>query len=526
MITLYMLDSERSWLEKVKNEAPWESCGCSLIGAASTVERCVTEIGELRPDVIITELEMPRLAGRELLQALRDASADSFIIVDSVRADFETAQAAIEFGVSSYLVKPLAIPALVRVVAHAARRIAGERRRQEMLESRTRIFRESADFFRAKVINALLAGRIRPEEMDHFAEHMRVFGANLMAGSYMAVEVESRNLSRQEGTAEKLARALSERFGEGAELAALTSDCVCGVLLGDGEEDLMRRAYIFAEQAVAHMSDAGAPGYVGLGDPVDRLEELRASAVQAQERLTAASRELRIVGPLERGHELEAPYLEPVVSLYETLCYTAPDGLKAAYGKYIESLQQLRLPESALCDYLRVEALLGAARIVQVHEPDITKVLPIQEYVREMRGGETLNQCAEDAFRLLEKAVVYRARLDDSIGNKGIAKARFFLDSHFSDPDLMLKDAAREAGMSSSRFSTVFAQEVHCTFTEYVTRLRIKKAKEMLAHTNLRISQIAAAVGYSDPHYFSWIFRKSEGCTPSECRDAAQDPED
>ena len=66
----------------------------------------------------------------------------------------------------------------------------------------------------------------------------------------------------------------------------------------------------------------------------------------------------------------------------------------------------------------------------------------------------------------------------------------------------------------------------HCTFTEYVTRLRIKKAKEMLAHTNLRISQIAAAVGYSDPHYFSWIFRKSEGCTPSECRDAAQDPED
>ena len=82
----------------------------------------------------------------------------------------------------------------------------------------------------------------------------------------------------------------------------------------------------------------------------------------------------------------------------------------------------------------------------------------------------------------------------------------------------MLQDAAREVHLSQSHFSTVFAQETGLTFTQYLTALRIGKAKELLEATEMRSSQIAIEVGYNDAHYFSYLFKKNTGLTPSEYR--------
>ena len=82
----------------------------------------------------------------------------------------------------------------------------------------------------------------------------------------------------------------------------------------------------------------------------------------------------------------------------------------------------------------------------------------------------------------------------------------------------MLQDVAGEVGMSQSHFSTVFSQETGLTFTQYLTALRIGKAKELLSATAMRSSEIAFAVGYNDAHYFSYMFKKQTGMTPSEYR--------
>lgn len=102
--------------------------------------------------------------------------------------------------------------------------------------------------------------------------------------------------------------------------------------------------------------------------------------------------------------------------------------------------------------------------------------------------------------------------------NTSIDEARAYLAAHFSNPNLMLQDVARAVHMSGSRFSTVFAQETGQTFTEYLTGLRIARAKELLRSTDMRSSQIAFEVGYNDSHYFSYLFKKNTGETPSEYR--------
>ena len=98
------------------------------------------------------------------------------------------------------------------------------------------------------------------------------------------------------------------------------------------------------------------------------------------------------------------------------------------------------------------------------------------------------------------------------------ARARLYMSQHFTDSNLMLQDVARAAGMSESRFSTVFAQENGRTFTEYLTALRLDRAMLLLRTTDRRSSQIALDVGYNDAHYFSYLFKKHTGLTPGEYR--------
>ena len=102
------------------------------------------------------------------------------------------------------------------------------------------------------------------------------------------------------------------------------------------------------------------------------------------------------------------------------------------------------------------------------------------------------------------------------------AKARLYLADHFMENSLMLQDVASAVGMSNSRFSTVFAQECGQTFTEYLTWLRLEKAKDLLKGTDQHTYRIAQQVGYNDAHYFSYMFKKQTGMTPGEYRQQNQ----
>ena len=114
--------------------------------------------------------------------------------------------------------------------------------------------------------------------------------------------------------------------------------------------------------------------------------------------------------------------------------------------------------------------------------------------------------------------------MGDSAGDSPsvISDAKVYMSQHFCDPNLMLQDVAKAVNMSNSRFSTVFSQQSGQTFTEYLIFLRLSKAKELLRTTDMKSSQIAHETGYNDPHYFSYIFKKNTGMTPSEYRQQNQ----
>lgn len=83
---------------------------------------------------------------------------------------------------------------------------------------------------------------------------------------------------------------------------------------------------------------------------------------------------------------------------------------------------------------------------------------------------------------------------------------------------LSLNEIAAIMDVTPNYFSAMFSQEMQMTFVEYVTDKRMEKAKQLLLETEMRASEIALAVGYKNPHYFSFVFKKTQGCTPREYR--------
>ena len=133
-------------------------------------------------------------------------------------------------------------------------------------------------------------------------------------------------------------------------------------------------------------------------------------------------------------------------------------------------------------------------------------------------SGKNMESAIAYAKKMISQAIEIR---DQNSGNKNrsiLKTAVEFIDSHYMDEEISLNTVANVANVSSNHFSALFSQNMGQTFIEYLTSLRMNKAKELLRCTGMRSSEIAGEIGYKDAHYFSYLFKKTQGMTPSEYR--------
>lgn len=234
----------------------------------------------------------------------------------------------------------------------------------------------------------------------------------------------------------------------------------------------------------------------------------------------AALREalIQFASELDAPEECEfAPLLgQELMPLEELLRYAAPGD---ARNILLHRAEALGAPNSRLLsDYLCADALLTAARIVRDCRGDLREVAP--EVLGMAQDGDMLGHCAD----ILRKALEFRdARIPARHGIV-IRRALAYMDENFANPGLTLKAVAAHVALSNNHFCTVFSREMGVTFSEYLTDLRIRRAKELLRSSRLHTGEIADAVGYNDPHYFSKLFKQLTGLTPRDFR-RAQDAE-
>ena len=131
---------------------------------------------------------------------------------------------------------------------------------------------------------------------------------------------------------------------------------------------------------------------------------------------------------------------------------------------------------------------------------------------------ETLDSSRDYIRMLLNKMIEYRNQVSDKKYLEIIEKAKKFIQDEYRNEDMSLQLVASNVNVSSNHFSAIFRKETGETFIDYLTRVRMENAKELLACTSMKTSEIGFEVGYRDPHYFSYIFKKTTGMSPKEYR--------
>jgi two-component system response regulator YesN len=150
---------------------------------------------------------------------------------------------------------------------------------------------------------------------------------------------------------------------------------------------------------------------------------------------------------------------------------------------------------------------------------EIDKVMPELNSIETiLSNAQSVEELREQAFKIISIGLSYRDSQPNHQHAHAVRQAREYMEQHYAEPNLSLNDVAARANLSASHFSVVFSQETRQTFKEYLTEIRITKAKELLRMTTLRSADIAYQVGYNDPHYFSSVFKKHTGLSPIEFR--------
>ena len=524
MYKVFLVDDEIVVREGIRSNFPWDKTEFVLAGEAPDGEIALSMLQDVKPDILITDIKMPFMDGLALCRQVSRTMPWVYIIILSGHDDFAYAREAISLGVKEYLLKPVSGQELLTVLDRIALRIQDDKRQQASLRAYREQIASSSRFMKEKLLLDLYAGA----NSERILKSARGLQMNLLANNYLVMYMLP---SPDAASPEDLANAHSvlQRLADGSGGTAHLCEAYGGftlLVLGDNAGDLEERAYGLAQAACFDVKrNTGIHLLVGVGMGVTLLSDIPKSVSDARAvmdwlKISPGGGYRQIMSMQDVPHEADMKLLDlDVAPISEQLRHASVEDVDAILDHYTKSLGEASAQSIMMANYFFVDIMLETSRIIRDNHGTPQEVIPAafraQKHNALLQPDEVLSQCRY----MLERAIVFRDSQGSARYGSVIRKAKAFIAEHYADSNLTLHDVAAHVALSNNHFCTVFSQESGgVTFTEYLTSTRISRAKDLLITTAMRTSEIAYAVGYNDPHYFSYLFKKNTGLSPRDFR--------
>jgi two-component system response regulator YesN len=509
---VFFVEDEIVTREGIRDKVDWRGHGFEFCGEAPDGEIALPLLQTLRPDVLITDIKMPFMDGLELSRLVHERMPATKIVILSGHDEFEYAQKAIKLGVTEYLLKPVTVQDLHRALQQVAVELDHERQAQEdLLRLRSQV-EETRASLRQRLLLDLVVGAMSSAQAIEQAEEL---GLDLVAPAYLVVviRIEPNDPSAQFDY-QRYARtcnALSLLVEHDLAVFLVKKDLeeIVLVVKGESSEALVEKHAWLRSLIEQQASRTECQLVMGSGTPKRRITDICASFVEALASLQSAAH--------HNGNGVaKAELLKINKSAVESYlkCGVRED-LDEFFDTFIWPLGETVLESAIVRHYILMDVVLTAAKFVSELGGNSDQVIPDLDLIEDIRTSEQIRQQVQ---AILLAALAYRDSQVASQYAAMIQQASAYIDSHYADANLSLAEVAGQAHLSPSYFCTIFSQETGRTFKEYLTEIRMQRARELLRSTALKSFEIADQVGYSDPHYFSYVFRKHTGQSPTEFR--------
>ena len=189
-------------------------------------------------------------------------------------------------------------------------------------------------------------------------------------------------------------------------------------------------------------------------------------------------------------------------------------------NEYFDSIGKEAVESILLRQYVLMESLLSSAALLESMGVDKEKTSEILGDMSDsIKNVDSYDKAKDFVTTLLKRVVEYRNAVSDKKYTEIIEKAKKYIRENYQNEDMSLQSVALKVNVSSNHFR----KETGETFIDFLTGVRMDKAKELLTCTSIKTSEIGFEVGYRDPHYFSYIFKKTQGVSPKEYRRIAKE---
>ena len=547
MLKIFLAEDEVVVRETIKRMIPWEELGFELVGEAADGEMALPLLIRQQPDLLITDIKMPFMDGLTLARLAKKEIPGLKVVILSGYDDFNYAKQAIGIGVEDYLLKPITKNALIERLSEIRSRYEHEKTQKEYYEKFQREMQayeknSSRDFF-----EALVGGSMDMMEVYKRAEKL---GLDIVAEAYnvliftMNCDEDFFGQRDEYSSWEAESLELLENFFAGHSSAMLFRSNIFsyGVLLKGQRETIEEntRACVDEIRKILSRQDGRREWFLAVGQSVERLSQIQKSYHTASRAFSQRYLYDENILYYDEMETMEHPGGQAETEDNAYLQKVDVNALNPAILQKFLSNGLQEETENFVKDYFYaigqepMESLVFRNYVIlNVRFSVISFIKGLGCDTNEMESADTEEVLAESG-KNMESAIAYAKKMisqaieirDQNSGNKNrsiLKTAVDFIDSHYMEEDISLNTVANVANVSSNHFSALFSQNMGQTFIEYLTTLRMNKAKELLRCTGMRSSEIAGEIGYKDAHYFSYLFKKTQGMTPSDYRKAREE---
>lgn len=530
--SVMLVDDEEEVRQAIIKKLDWESLGFEVVGAADNGEDALELVERLRPDVVMTDIKMPFMDGLTLSRKLKQISKDIKIIVFSGFDDFEYAKEAIKLEVEEYILKPINAIELKAVFLRIKEKLDQEINRKRDLEQLRKYYLESLPVMKEQLIIGLLEGRLSKRKA---AELIKSYEINLDFPYYMTgivrTDLSGGRVKKDEepGTpAGLLTLSLKQIVDENLNSCCEYISCIyleAVVVIALLTDQNQSKEFIHSMDQICKSSNrilemnTGA----GIGNLCSSLMELSLSYQGAKNAM-----DYRIL-------------FEPNQAIYIQDVEAQVNDKNIWESRYTESiLREIKLGEvedlvkaiQDLIQYIKksnisfqlyqislMEMVTEIYKLGRVYQLDMDQIFGsdfnINTVIDQFESLEALRQWLMEIC-LKVRSNIRRERIDSA--KLLIEKAVTYISEHFCDSDVSVDTLCGVLNVSATYFSTLFKRETGMTFINYLTKVRLDKALQLLNTTEEKTYNISEMVGYTEPNYFSYVFKKQYGVSPSNYR--------
>ena len=527
MYRILIADDEGIMLESLREIITKEFGDAAEVTTVRSGRAAIEQAESFHPDIVFMDIHMPGINGIAAIREIRQFNSSCLFYVISAYNKFDYAQDAISLGVEKYLMKPVSRKTVVDTISEAMAKVNAIReKRSDQLKIQEKLETVIPVVESGFVSNMLLAEDVQDEE--YYKQLLD------MEEDYAFVEVVQYGTDTEDGKlispVESRVKA-QENYMQIRAVIKSYQRCIVGPVMSDrivlvvphGDESISYEERIEAidrmHDMLVHLEESVPLRFrTGIGR-IRRLKDLRISYQDAVAALQNSKSRVAHMDDLTRHGVYEDDYpIELERDAFSALSRGDVDGVRQREETFFDWMER-QDPSDLNSMRLKVLELVLRAEFDAFTAGSVNYAYNYRKnYLTEVNE---LKDAAQIRRWFLERMTTIASGIRDQSGEQSettAEKAQKYIQENYHR-DISLDEVSREVNVSPYYFSKLFKEETGENFIDYLTALRIARAKEYMMDKSLTIREAGCMAGYADPNYFSRIFKKHTGMTPREYRE-------